>query len=657
MVVLDIIYMKKRLIQIPEIDHLSDFLEFDSLLERGKVIVDKEVCGCGATEYYLRLPDVPVLLLSPRKLLIETKLDGNPTVEELRSQTFAPNHRPFEVLYFNRSKKTNVSQTISELVEYLGNPDMLPRFVPKILVTYDSFPLVLQTIQTLGLLPQFTIVVDEFNALFTDVKLKGTKELETLSLLDSLDNHVVYLSATPIKEQFLAPIPAFANLPYYELRWPASKIQNVRVWTSPMKSAESKVAEIINEFRRKGYFKSTLINGMEVYSRESVFFINSVSTIVRIINKNKLTPNDTLILCADDSRNRDKLSTCNIPFTIGKPAPVSEYRFKNKTFTFVTRVCFEGADMYSDNSSTFVFSDCHLENLNLDLSTDLTQIAGRCRTKTNPFRNDIRLYYKTSDKDLIDSTKIAIQKREEATTQIMANFQGITDLNALQVIIDAQNSVKYSKYYIDVEKDPLTNTGRVVINELAHQADLRALDIKEQQYRTGYSVSVFAQNLHTFSYDNDRQIIDDLWRDFTQSKDFSFRMQRYTETLTMYPHLKDVIESSVTDIPTEYKHYFNALGAKRLWALSFSRQAILTEIHNQTNITNNMPNIQQRLYELLPPDNCYTNSEVKLALATAYMESGITTTPKATDICKFLNAQPCKFTDNNHKRQNGYKIL
>lgn len=648
--------MKKNIIDIPLVKHLSDFIEFDSLLDRGKVIVDKEVCGCGATEYYLRLPDVPVLLLSPRKLLIETKLDGNPTVEEQRTKTFAPHHRQYEVLYFDRSRRNNVNQTTAELIDYLHNPLMLPWFTPKILVTYDSFPLVLQTLQSLGVLPNFTIVVDEFNALFTDVKLKGTKELDTLSQLDSLDNHVVYLSATPIKEKFLNPIKAFANLPYYELKWPPEMIQNVRVWTAPMKSAKSKVTEIITEFRKQGYFKSTIIDGKEVFSKEAVFFINSVSTILSIIKENGLTPENTLVLCADDSDNRSKLISNTPPFSIGKPASESEYRMKNKTFTFVTRVCFEGADMYSDNSSTYVFSDCHLDNLNLDLSTDLTQIAGRCRTKTNPFRNDIRLYYKTSDIKLIDETRKAISNREKLTTQMMVNFQGITDLNALQVIIDAQKSVKYSKYYIDVQKDYATNTGCVVINELARQADLRALDIKEEQYRSGYTVSTFCQRSNVLMPDIDEQVISTLWRDFTTSNSFSYRLQRYSETISMFPHLKSTIESTLTDIPSEYKHYYNLLGPDRLYALAYNRQAIQIELQNQSTLNTSLAVIQQRLYELLPAGYCYSNSEVKQALKTVYAESCISATPSATDITQYIAAEQCKFTHNN-KRQNGYRIL
>lgn len=122
--------MEKHIINVPEVEHLSDFTEFDSLLDRGKVIVNKEVCGCGATEYYLRLPDVPVLLLSPRRLLIETKLDGNPSSEEQLSENYAPYHRRYKAFYFDRSKG-KIQDSISELVLYLQNEDMLRGSLPR----------------------------------------------------------------------------------------------------------------------------------------------------------------------------------------------------------------------------------------------------------------------------------------------------------------------------------------------------------------------------------------------------------------------------------------------------------------------------------------------------------------------------------------------
>ena len=127
-----------------EVNHLSDFPILDSLLDQGKVILDKVIPGCGATEYYLRLPDNPVILTAPLTLLLESKMDMNPTDEELLSGNYDHSmKRPNKVHYFDRSDDTkNLDKSRDELYEYLTNPNQIPGFTPKIMTTYDSFGVV-----------------------------------------------------------------------------------------------------------------------------------------------------------------------------------------------------------------------------------------------------------------------------------------------------------------------------------------------------------------------------------------------------------------------------------------------------------------------------------------------------------------------------------
>jgi len=240
---------------------------------------------------------------------------------------------------------------------------------------------------------------------------------------------------------------------------------------------------------------------------------------------------------------------------------------------------------------------------------------------------------------------------------MLKSLQVISDAQALQVIEDAQRSMKYKKYYLDVETDPTTGTARAVVNELARQADLRALDIKEEQYRSGYSVAIFSHNNNRQFATTDDYALDNLWHQFATCNDFAWLIQQYIVTIEQYPHLKGIIENTLTEIPAEYKIYYNSLGPDIIRALGYKRSEIENYIASQSNIITCQSHIQARLYDLLQPGNCYSNSEVKQALATVNAEFGIQENPTATDITRYLNAQPCKFTDNNHKRKNGYRIL
>ena len=68
--------MERTEIEVPlNIKFISDWKEYR--LPEGHCIVDKGVTGCGYTEYCL-VNDTPVVLCSPRKLLLENKLEQHP---------------------------------------------------------------------------------------------------------------------------------------------------------------------------------------------------------------------------------------------------------------------------------------------------------------------------------------------------------------------------------------------------------------------------------------------------------------------------------------------------------------------------------------------------------------------------------------------------
>ena len=55
-------------------------------------------------------------------------------------------------------------------------------------------------------------------------------------------------------------------------------------------------------------------------------------------------------------------------------------------FTFITCKGFEGVDYFSDTAMSFVVSSTSNPHTLAAIDTDIPQIAGRIRTKTNPFR-------------------------------------------------------------------------------------------------------------------------------------------------------------------------------------------------------------------------------------------------------------------------------
>ena len=647
-----------------EVEHLSDFPILDSLLDQGKVILDKVIPGCGATEYYLRLPDKPVILTAPLTLLLESKMDMNPTDEELLSGNYDHSmKRSNQVHYFDRSDDSkNSDKSKDELYEYLMNPNQMPGFTPKIMVTYDSFGTVCDMLDYMGCLNQFTIVVDEFPSIFQYVGLpgKGHTFLNFQERLNALHNHIVYLTATPVDDKYLDPIPAFQNIPYYTLAWNPEKIQKVRINPQPIRSVIDKMLEIVGKFRSEGCFRRTYdSSGNEIKSTEAIFFLNNVKDIVKIINACDLTSKEVLILCARSKGNDEKLKKIKATlgrFSIGKPANQWNYTTENKPFTFVTSVAFLGVDMHSDCSSTYVFANGNVPSLSLDISIDLPQIAGRCRSN-QPFKDDIDMFYVKSSEKVIAKAKTDIEDRVNRTNAMLPSYAKMDNMTALQPILDAQKSLCYKDYYLDV-KDLGGGKGCVVVNETAYQSHLRAIDIKEDQLKSGYTVSRFVNKTVQRTLSNPMyNIAYTFFTKYRTLNNFIDRMKLYVDTLESCAGVKSYIEQNLTSVDIEYKQFYNILGPDEIKRCGYRRLDIIKRI-SEVNKTNNCSlAIVARCYELMPKGSRISKKDVKGILAQIYSEFGLNRIAKSTDLQEWgIPVKEVKLTQND-KRVDGYEFL
>ena len=375
--------MKKIDINVPiQYRHLSTWKEFGDILPGGHIILSKGITGCGCTVFFLT-NNRPVILASPRISLIKSKLKD----KNIKRKLF----------YFDRSDgNKDLSETIAEMDKYLQssgpNPFNYEPNVPKILSTFDSLFNVLSALRARNMLDRFTIVVDEWTCIFTDVRMKGSTVINFLHTLNSLPNQIVNISATPLNMVYLDLMEEFRGMEYVTLQWDPSMKEDIDVVPRKMRSTVSAIGSIIQDYRRCGFFKT--LDDNSVYSTEGVFFLNNVRDICSVIKQNQLKPSETLVICAQDKKNRKALR--DVGHSIGEVPSEEDYKKMNKTFTFVTKCSFEGTDFYSDCSTTYVFGDSNKEHLQLDISIDLPQIAGRCRTKTNPFRKEIFYYYKNT---------------------------------------------------------------------------------------------------------------------------------------------------------------------------------------------------------------------------------------------------------------------
>ena len=399
--------MDKISINVPYgIRYVSEWGEY--IFPKGHVIVDKGVTGYGYTEYCLT-NNLNIVLCSPRKMLLESKS---------RKHSGDPNIKYIENTIIDYSSSKSFEDKVKDHVDNCFNVFGQPC---KILVTYDSCYRVVKALKDLGILDQFYFVADEFQSIFLDSYFKSEVELDFVDALQDCKN-VLYLSATPMLEEYLDRLEDFKSLPFYEMNWDGSGYtESVTVQRKLVKSLISECNEITQSYKSGNYPVTLNRDGKVTYSTEAVFYFNSVSDITQVIKKNNLTPGEVNILCSksdDTKRKLEKLSrelgytkkSGLLGFEVGKVPLKGE---PNKMFTFCTSAVYMGIDLHSDNASTYVFADPNISCLALDISLDLPQIAGRQRDDNNPFKNTINLFYRIKRKGEVALTYEEFKKSQE----------------------------------------------------------------------------------------------------------------------------------------------------------------------------------------------------------------------------------------------------
>ena len=402
-----------------------------------KFILNKTVTGCGETSLFLN-SSIDVVIISPRLQALKDKHEQHPG-------TFL-----FHSSYTNNGKRAeDIKRLMSDLnnyISYCGNTPFTERTYAKILVTLDSCEKVIDVLKGYGVIDSFLFVVDEFQCLMGDATFKGTTDMNFLIRLDNEAKNICYLSATPIQDMFLDFVPQFKGLPYIKSVLEEPNVREIQMKMD--ESAEKVCGRIIKDFRANGYFARKVVDGQVVYSTEACIFLNEVRSIINIIVKNNLKPDEVTVLCSEG-----KVSGLPKGFKTGGLCTDRDNP-RNKTFTFCTKASFEGVDFYSTNAMTLVFINAGKEWQTLDIMLDIPQILGRQRLDINPFRHDAVIYYKTKPNCMTTAEFEAQQKAMELETKRFINeFKNAPDSmkeRLIKLVRDRAEDKKFVDDYVDV---------------------------------------------------------------------------------------------------------------------------------------------------------------------------------------------------------------
>ena len=624
----------------PGTQFISEWKDYE--IPRGEhFIVDKGVTGCGYTEYCLTNKD-NIVLCSPRKLLLENKRDQH--------------LRDINIIYLENDieNHSDVQDFEIKIVEHIQR--CLFNHLPvKIMVTYDSLHYISEYLCRNNTVGNYIFVIDEFQSIFLDSFFKSEVELNFVESLQSCPN-VIYLSATPMLDKYLERLDQFKDLKYFKLDWSKTGyVETIKIQRKRVASLGTECGKIIKKYLNNEFPTTVNSNNIPVESREAVFYFNSVSDIIRVIKKHGLTPDNTLIICSRTRENEEKLK--KIKFSIGR-VPLKGERYP--MFIFCTSTSYIGIDFYSTCASTYVFADPNIESLALDISLDLPQIIGRQRDKSNPFKNDIVLFYKTKrdrENELSEEKFKELQeKRKESTEKLLNLFKKASDGEKQEYLFKLKDSIEVSQYsrdFVSISK----NTNLPVYNYLIEISNERAWDVSRKDYQDQISVTKSLEEtgyiVSEYESEEDKIVSDFLDNHFYKTGIFENKMKMYCEFCDIYKDNQDIMSSLDHKIKdSKFKGYYTFYGTSGCSARYFEEKKLISGFRDYLK----GDKLETLVYTNFKTGGRYTMKEIKQKLSEIYSHLGISRTPKATDLGKYFNLQRTRLTLPDKTIVNAFKL-
>jgi hypothetical protein len=523
----------------------------------------------------------------------------------------------------------------------------------KFLVTYDSFRLLKEALKRLGEFNEQTqVVIDEFQSIFVDSRFKSQTEVEFINTLQGIQR-ICYMSATPMMGEYLAMIPEFSGLPYFELDWvkeDPGRIQKPKLKIRIVESIFEPAKKIVNDYR-EGRFETTCVRDKEtgqlktIESREAMIYVNSVANIISIIDKTGLKPEEVNILCANTIGNASKIQKkLGKKYTIGKVPLKNEPR---KMFTLCTRTVYLGADFYSDNARTFILSDANIECLAVDISLDLPQIMGRQRLEENPWKNSAEFYYKNLKKNgkiTKEEFDAILEEKIKVTESILRGWNDVKmnydRHNYAVVLLGHTVAYNYESDYVVVNKHA-GNDLMPSLNNLVMIAERRAFDIQQVDYADRFTV--FNRIEQAVGYKIDPKINEFLEK-YNSLKTTRDKLKLFCES-----DLKDSIKEEImnTILEDTVKKYL-VLGKDVLRAHDYSTTRLKADMMyiNQSFRTS----LTKAVYNEFQEGEIIPKQEAKDRLNNLYKSLDYNKRAKANDLAEWFSIRNREVNVNGQRR-------
>ena len=308
--------------------------------------IDKTLTGCGFTTWILQNPESYIVAV-PFKGLIDCKVE--------QANNDKTGFYPYKVFPFCSG---SIIETKKELKWYTTqNKDR----VLKIMVTYDSVPMLIEYLTEIGIdVTKIKLLVDECHKVLDFAGLFKPIVINKLEQSYDCFKSVIAVTATPSRIDCIPK--GFDNFKRIKLEWHNKlSVACEHMYIDMNQVKETLCAIALKHIRNE-------------VSGNAYIFINSVSTastvIKTLLNLKNINRSDFNVICGEGNEKTLK------PLKLDKSYNIYD---KFAKINFVTSTAFEGQDFMDSEGKTYIVSTGHKQYNRIDISTQLPQIIGRLR--------------------------------------------------------------------------------------------------------------------------------------------------------------------------------------------------------------------------------------------------------------------------------------
>lgn len=447
------------------------------------------------------------------------------------------------------------------------------------------------------------------------------------------------MTATPTPRKYFPQ--EVSSLDYVRLDWEGSSLMNI------------KKARIQGDITSKVVAIS--LDHLDKKNGTPIFFYNSLKGIIpcikQLVKARGLTYKDIKIICADNEDNRvflkEQLGEEWFPERpLYKDIDEDGNTYlnpRNKPIQFCTKYAFEGLDFLIEDAHTYVISDVRNKkklHSRIDISTDLQQIAGRCRNQ-NPLvkREAVFLW-----NDEVEGSGLSEEEYEEFVKNELSIAKDMEKAYTIEKLKSMGIDFKSSPYFVEID-------GKVVVNEYS----IYGMCIAYASLNIGYVsvmvgdtvVNSIEDKLSLFANKSDYEIPQLKIADknaLDKKQNFKEIAEQYYDLHTLYNTTND--ESLLEDmkflkfIDKEFCEIVETIGIDEVKNTGFHKTKSKSKYKKIVGI-NSISSSKSKAYKnlKLKSGGFYTYSEIKDKIQECFDKLGLKSKAKATDIKQVFNVK------------------